>query len=382
MGKKECIAMLLAGGQGSRLGALTRNNAKPAVAFGGKYRIIDFGLSNCVKSGIDTVGVLTQYKPLSLHDYLGTGTAWDMDNPDGGLHTLPPYATEAGGRWYNGTADAIYRNIGFVDRYDPKYVLILSGDHLYQMDYAKMLAFHRSRQAALTVSVINVPLEEASRFGIMSVDEEMRITRFAEKPKEPESTLASMGVYIFDWSVLRRALIEDHADETSERDFGKNIIPRLLSQGERLFAYTFEGYWKDVGTIESYYEAQMELLEEKPPFDIFSRSFRTWSNANMSGPHYVGANAKIIDCLISNGCEILGSVSHSILSTDCVVEEDAVVTDSILLPGAVVREGAVVTRAIVGEYGEILAGAELSGGNSIALIGDRERFGDGQEAGK
>ncbi len=379
MQKKECVAMLLAGGQGSRLGALTRNNAKPAVAFGGKYRIIDFGLSNCVNSGIDTVGVLTQYKPLSLNDYLGTGVAWDLDRPDGGLHVLAPYATESGGRWYNGTADAIYRNMDFISRYDPEYVLILSGDHLYHMDYNRMLEFHKQKGAALTVAVIEVPMKEASRFGIMTVDESMHIVKFTEKPKEPDSTLASMGIYIFNWSVLRRALREDHADPDSQRDFGKNVIPRLLARGEQLCAYRFDGYWMDVGTVDSYYDAQMDLLEEHPAFNIFDSAWRTFSNANMSPPHFVGERAKVEQCLVSNGCEILGCVRHSILSTDAAVEEDAVVTDSILLPGAVVRRGARVTRAIVGEDAEICAGAVLEGGAEIALVGDRVRFGGEKE---
>ena len=379
MQKKECVAMLLAGGQGSRLGALTRNNAKPAVAFGGKYRIIDFGLSNCVNSGIDTVGVLTQYKPLSLNDYLGTGVAWDLDSPGGGLHVLAPYATEAGGRWYNGTADAIYRNMDFISRYDPEYVLILSGDHLYHMDYNRMLEFHKRKGAALTVAVIEVPLQEASRFGIMTVDEDMHIVKFTEKPKNPDSTLASMGIYIFNWSVLKKALREDHADPDSQRDFGKNVIPRLLRRGETLCAYRFDGYWMDVGTVDSYYGAQMALLEEHPAFNIFDPAWKTFSNANMSPPHYMGERAQVEQCLVSNGCEILGRVRHSILSTDAVVEEDAVVADSILLPGAIVRRGARVTRAIVGEDAEICSGAVLEGGEEIALVGDRVRFGGEEE---
>ena len=379
MRKKECIAMLLAGGQGSRLGALTKYNAKPAVAFGGKYRIIDFGLSNCVNSGIDTVGVLTQYKPLSLNDYLGTGTSWDLDDPDGGLHVLAPYATETGGRWYNGTADAIYRNIDFISRYDPEYVLILSGDHLYHMDYNRMLDYHKKQKAALTVAVIEVTMEEASRFGIMTVDEEMRITKFTEKPKNPDSTLASMGIYIFDWSVLKKALIADHADEKSQKDFGKNIIPRLLSENKRLFAYRFAGYWKDVGTIDSYYEAQMGLLEDEPEFGIFDPNVRTYSNANTSAPHYIGKNGSARGCLVSNGCEILGSATHSILSSDVIVEEGAVVEDAILLPGAKVCAGAKVIHAIVGEDATIAAGAALVGADDIPVVGDRVCYKGGEE---
>ncbi|MBQ4321228.1 MAG: glucose-1-phosphate adenylyltransferase [Oscillospiraceae bacterium] len=379
MRKKECIAMLLAGGQGSRLGALTKYNAKPAVAFGSKYRIIDFGLSNCVNSGIDTVGVLTQYKPLSLNDYLGTGTSWDLDDPDGGLHVLAPYATETGGRWYNGTADAIYRNIDFISRYNPEYVLILSGDHLYHMDYNQMLAYHKQQKAALTVAVIEVTMEEASRFGIMSVDEEMRITKFTEKPKHPDSTLASMGIYIFNWSVLKSALIADHADEKSQKDFGKNIIPRLLGENKRLYAYRFAGYWKDVGTIDSYYEAQMDLLEDEPEFGIFDPNVRTYSNANSSAPHYIGKDGSATRSLVSNGCVILGKVNHSILSSDVTVEEGAVVEDAILLPGAKIGAGAKVIHAIVGEDAIIGPGAVLQGTDDIPVVGDRVRYNEGGE---
>ena len=281
MRKKECIAMLLAGGQGSRLGALTSRIAKPAVAFGGKYRIIDFSLSNCVNSNIDTVGVLIQYRPLALNAYLGTGAPWDLDEQDGGVFVLPPYATQAGGEWYAGTADSWLKNLDFIDKYDPEYVLIISGDHLYTMDYNKMLEFHKQHQAELTVSVIEVPLEEASRFGIITAGEDGEIQRFTEKPKNPDSTLASMGIYIFDWPVLRSALQEDAANEESEHDFGKNVIPMLLAQRRRLFAYPFSGYWRDVGTIDSYYEANMDLLAEKPEFDIFEQGRQLYSNANI-----------------------------------------------------------------------------------------------------
>ncbi len=319
MRKKECVAMLLAGGQGSRLLALTKRNTKPAVAFGGKYRIIDFSLSNCVNSNIDTVGVLTQYKPLILNSYLGTGEAWDLDDSDGGVHVLPPYATEQGGEWYNGTADAIYHNIDFIDNYSPEYVVILSGDHLYKMDYNKMLEFHKERGADLTVSVIEVPWEDASRFGVMSVDKDMNITKFAEKPKEPDSNLASMGLYIFNWDVLRRALLEDHDDPDSEKDFGKNIIPKLLREGKKLCAYTFTGYWQDVGTIDSYYSSQMALLEENPEFDIFEDDMRIFSNSNISPPHYVGRNGEVERSLVCNGCIVLGKVVDSILSSDVYV---------------------------------------------------------------
>lgn len=377
MRKKECVAMLLAGGQGSRLGALTRKIAKPAVAFGGKYRIIDFSLSNCVNSNIDTVGVLTQYKPLVLNAYLGNGAAWDLDNPDGGLHVLQPYATESGGRWYDGTADAIYRNIDFIDRYNPEYVLILSGDHLYKMNYNDMLREHKEHEAALTVSVLKVPMEDASRFGIMSVDEDMRITKFTEKPAKPDSDLASMGIYIFTWDILRAALVEDHNDKASEHDFGKNIIPLLLSQNKLLYAYTFDGYWKDVGTIESYYNAQMALLEDNLEFNIFEDKRRIFSNANVSPPHYIGASGIVERSLVCNGCNIYGRVTDSILSPDVFVAEGAVVEDSIILPGAVIEKNARVIRAIVGEETVICENTCFCGGNNndkIAVIGDNERY--------
>ena len=377
MRKKECVAMLLAGGQGSRLLALTKRNAKPAVAFGGKYRIIDFSLSNCVNSNIDTVGVLTQYKPLILNSYLGTGEAWDLDDSDGGVHVLPPYATETGGQWYSGTADAIYHNIDFIDNYDPEYVVILSGDHLYKMDYNKMLQFHKAQGADLTVSVIEVPWEEASRFGVMSVDGEMNITKFAEKPKNPDSNLASMGLYIFTWSVLRKALLEDHDDPNSDKDFGKNIIPKLLAEGKKLCAYTFSGYWQDVGTIDSYYNSQMDLLEENPEFNIFEDDMRIFSNSNVSPPHYVGKNGEVVRSLICNGCMVLGTVKNSILSSDVYVGEGAVVEKSILLPGVRVEANARVFQAIVGEGSVIEEGACFCGGTEqerIALLGDSEHY--------
>lgn len=377
MRKKECVAMLLAGGQGSRLGALTRRNAKPAVAFGGKYRIIDFALSNCINSGIDTVGVLTQYKPLVLNSYLGNGEAWDLDNSNGGMHVLPPYATEHGGRWYEGTADAIYRNIDFVDRYDPDYILILSADQLYKMDYRKMIEFHKAHDAALTVSCLRVPMEDAKRFGIMTCDEEGRIVKFTEKPKEPDSDLASMGIYVFDWPLLRKALVADHANPESDRDFGKNIIPMLLGEGERLFAYVFEGYWQDVGTIDSYYNANLDLLKDEPEFNIFDDDLRIFSNSNLSAPHYIGPEAVIEGSLICNGCEVEGVVKGSILSSNCVVEEGAIVEASIILPGAHIEKDARVIRAIVGEDSVIKAGASFCGGtaeNRIAVLGDNATY--------
>ncbi len=372
MKKKTCIAMLLAGGQGSRLLALTRKNAKPAVSFGGKYRIIDFSLSNCVSSGIDTVGVLTQYKPTILNAYLSNGEAWDLDCAHGGVHVLPPYETETGGSWYMGTADAIYHNIDFIDSYNPDYVLILSGDHLYTMDYSKMLSFHRAHNADLTVSVMTVPWEEASRFGIMETDEQDRILRFAEKPENPSSNLASMGIYIFSWPLLRLQLLHDHEDKTSAHDFGKNIIPAMLSGGNRLFAYHFSGYWKDVGTIDSYYSANMELLEKDPPLDLYGNE-RIFSNSNIYPPHFVGPTGSISQSIVSNGCKIMGAVEHSVLGSNVTIGEGALVKDSILLPDAVVSPGARVYRAIVAERATIRPdttfGKDIPDG-PIALLGD------------
>lgn len=349
MSGKKCIAMLLAGGQGSRLGALTKNIAKPAVSFAGKYRIIDFSLSNCVNSSIDTVGVLTQYKPLVLNHYIGTGEPWDLDSTNGGVHILPPYATEKGGSWYAGTADAIYRNIDFVDTYNPEHVLILSGDHLYKMDYAEMLDEHIAHDADLTISVYDVPLEEASRFGIMSVNEEGRIYKFSEKPKKPESTLASMGIYIFRWDVLRAALLKDHKDKKSEHDFGKNIIPTLMNEGKRLFPYYFEGYWKDVGTIESYYEAQMEMISEEIGTIMFKEGSHIFSNSNLYPAHYIGKKGKVKTSMVSNGCEVEGSVTHSSLASAVKIGEGTKVKDSVLLPDVQIGKNCRITKAIVNE---------------------------------
>ena len=349
MSKKECIAMLLAGGQGSRLGALTSNVAKPAVSFGGKFRIIDFALSNCANSGVTTVGVLTQYRPYLLHSYIGTGEAWNLDDREGGVSILPPYATQTGGAWYAGTADAVAQNIGYIEQNDSEYVLILSGDQLYRMDYDEMLENHKRHNADLTIAVMPVPWEEASRFGIITQDEDERITKFTEKPAKPDSNLASMGIYIFNTDLLLSSLKEDAADQTSEHDFGKNIIPDLLNEGKRLYTYEFNGFWRDVGTISSYHETSMDLLGPDPAFDIFSNTFPIMSNASTRPPAFVGKNADIDDCLVSNGCQVYGAAKHSILSTDAYIGERATVVDSVLLPGAVVKDGAHVVRAILGE---------------------------------
>jgi len=349
MSKKEWLAMLLAGGQGSRLGCLTRNIAKPALSFGGKYRIIDFSLSNCMNSGIDTVGVLTQYKPLRLNSYLGIGAAWDLDSSDGGLYNLSPFVGEQGGRWYKGTADAIYQNMDFINYYDPAYVLIISGDHIYRMNYKAMLEAHKEKAAEVTIAVINVPKEEVWRFGIISAGEDLRITKFTEKPECSDSSLASMGIYIFSWPALRKALLEDEGNPQSENDFGKNVIPMFIDQGKKVFAYNFLGYWQDVGTIESYYQANMELLKPKPSFDIFDDQMRIFSNTDILPPQYIGNKAKIKNSLISNGCTILGEVANSILAPGVFIGEGAVVEDSIILPNARIYNESSLRKTIVGE---------------------------------
>ena len=381
MSKKECIAMLLAGGQGSRLGALTSNVAKPAVSFGGKFRIIDFALSNCANSDVNTVGVLTQYRPYLLHSYIGTGEAWNLDDRDGGVSILPPYATQAGGAWYEGTADAVTQNIGYIEQNDPEYVLILSGDQLYRMDYAEMLETHKKNNADLTIAVMPVPWEEASRFGIITTDEEGRITRFTEKPKKPDSNLASMGIYIFTTDLLLAALREDAVDQTSEHDFGKNIIPKLLEDGKRLYTYEFNGFWRDVGTISSYHETSMDLLGPNPAFDIFDEKFPIMSNASTRPPSFVGRNGEVEDCLVSNGCRILGKAKHSIISTDAVIGERATVVDSVLLPGAVVKDGAHVVRAILGENAVVEENVNLGSVDATkdtAVIGNDVVVGKGE----
>lgn len=381
MSKKECIAMLLAGGQGSRLGALTSNVAKPAVSFGGKFRIIDFALSNCANSDVTTVGVLTQYRPYLLHSYIGTGEAWNLDERDGGVSILPPYATQTGGAWYEGTADAVTQNIGYIEQNDPEYVLILSGDQLYRMDYAEMLETHKKNNADLTIAVMPVPWEEASRFGIITADEEGRITKFTEKPKKPDSNLASMGIYIFTTDLLLAALREDAVDQTSEHDFGKNIIPKLLDDGKRLYTYEFNGFWRDVGTISSYHETSMDLLGPNPAFDIYDEKFPIMSNASTRPPSFVGRNGEVEDCLVSNGCRILGKAKHSIISTDAVIGERATVVDSVLLPGAVVKDGAHVVRAILGENSVVEENVNLGSVDTTkdtAVIGNDVVVGKGE----
>jgi glucose-1-phosphate adenylyltransferase len=357
--------MLLAGGQGSRLGALTHSIAKPAVPFGGKYRIIDFSLSNCVNSDIDTVGVLTQYRPLMLNAYIGTGEAWDLSEAGGGVHILPPYQTRDGGGWYIGTANAIFQNLDFILSYDPEYVLILSGDHIYSMQYNTMLNFHIENKADVTISSMEVPWEETHRFGILTAAEDGRITKFSEKPQNPDSNLASMGVYIFNTKLLLDALTEDDNDPGSSKDFGSDILPRLLAQGKSLYAYKFSGYWKDVGTIESYYEANMELLREEPSFNIFDRKIRILSNSNIFPAHYIWPEAKVENSLVCNGCSIRGSVVNSILCPDVRIGENCAVVDSIILPGARIERNCTLHKVIVGENTRVgrdsLIGAKAEG---------------------
>lgn len=379
MWKKECVAMLLAGGQGSRLGSLTKNIAKPAVPFGGKYRIIDFSLSNCANSGIDTVGVLTQYKPLLLNSYIGVGSAWDLDRINGGVFVLPPYVTEKGGKWYQGTASAIYENIYFINQYDPDYVLVISGDHIYKMDYSLMLKYHKEKNADATIAVLEVPWEEANRFGIMEANADGKIAEFKEKPANPKSNLASMGIYIFKWPVLRKFLEEDMEDPNSDNDFGKNVIPKMLDRAKAMYAYPFRGYWKDVGTIDSYYNANMDLLNENPELDLFDTKHKIYSNNHTLPPHYIGPKAKVKNCLIPDGCTILGEVENSVLFYGTFIGEGAKVKDSIILPNAQIGPNSRVKKTIVGEYtiigsdchiGYIPTNGEEKISSDITVLGD------------
>ena len=371
--KAECIAMLLAGGQGSRLGILTKNIAKPAVPYGGKYRILDFPLSNCVNSGIYTVGVLTQYQPLELNDYIGNGAAWDLDRANGGVHILSPYQQIKGSEWYKGTANAIYQNINFIDRYDPEYVCILSGDHIYKMDYSKMLAFHKEKNADCTIAMLEVPWEEASRFGLMLVDDDGSITAFEEKPAVPSSNKASMGVYIFSWKKRREYLIADESDPNSSNDFGKNLIPAMHEAGERLFAYHFDGYWKDVGTIDSLWEANLDLLRPSVDLDLSDNEWRIYSKSPASPPHFVSATAKVENSMMSEGCCIDGDIDYSVLFADVVVEEGAKVHSSIIMPGTVIKKGAVVQYAIVAENAVIESDAVV--GEEPENVANRDDWG-------
>ena len=360
MVKKEMIAMLLAGGQGSRLGVLTQKVAKPAVSFGGKYRIIDFPLSNCINSGVDTVGVLTQYQPLRLNAHIGIGIPWDLDRNVGGVTILPPYERSKGSDWYTGTANAIYQNLEYMESYNPEYVLILSGDHIYKMDYEVMLEYHKANNADVTIAAMPVPIEEASRFGILITDDNNKITEFEEKPANPRSNLASMGIYIFSWKALKEALIK--LSEEPGCDFGKHVIPYCFEQGKRIFAYEYNGYWKDVGTLGSYWEANMELIDIIPEFNLYEEYWKIYTKSDRIPPQYISADAKITKCIIGEGSEIYGEVTNSVIGSGVTIEKGAVVKDSIIMQDSVIGEGAVVEKAIVAEDVKVGAGAHLGVG--------------------
>lgn len=371
--KKECVSMLLAGGQGSRLYALTQDMAKPAVPYGGKYRIIDFPLSNCTNSGIDTVGVLTQYQPLVLNDYIGNGQPWDLDRLHGGVHVLPPYQTSLGASWYEGTANAIYQNMSFIERYDPEYVIVLGGDHIYKMDYSKMVDFHKKNNADLTIAVQEVSLEEATRLGIMTCDSDMRVVDFTEKPKEPKSTLASMGIYVFTWKKLKEYLIENENANNGSKDFGKDIIPSMLDKKENLFAYTFDGYWKDVGTLDSLWEANMDLLSPSVPLDLYDNEWKIYTRNNNMPPQYIGSTAEVENSMIAEGSTINGKVDFSIIFAGAKIEEGATVNYSIVMPGTVIKSGAVVEYSIVGEDCVVHENAKI--GLSPETVENRDEWG-------
>ena len=385
--KRECIAMLLAGGQGSRLYALTQNIAKPALPYGGKYRIIDFTLSNCTNSGIDTVGVLTQYQPHLLNEYIGSGQPWDLDRLDGGVHVLPPYQKAGESNWYTGTANAIYQNISFIERYAPDYIAVLSGDHIYRMDYSKMLDYHKAKGADCTIAVLDVPLEEASRFGVLLTDEDGLVIQFQEKPAQPKSTLASMGVYIFSWSRLKAFLETDENNSSSSHDFGKDVILAMLAQSERVFAYRFEGYWKDAGTIDSLWEANMDLLNPSVPLELYDPSWKIYARNRALPPHFIGQTASVQNSMVTEGCSIDGFVDFSVLFSGVVVESGAIVHDSIVMPGAIIRKDAVVEYSIIAENAVIGEGCKIGcrpentddrASWGIAVVGEGVHIGDRQ----
>ena len=379
---KEMVAMLLAGGQGSRLYALTQNLAKPAVPFGGKYRIIDFPISNCVNSGIDTVGVLTQYQPVELNNYIGNGQPWDLDRLYGGIHVLPPYQKASGSDWFKGTANAIYQHIAFIEKYDPKYVIILSGDQICKQDYNDFLQFHKANNAEFSVAVMEVPWDEASRFGLMVTDENNKITEFQEKPANPKSNLASMGIYIFNWDILKKYLIEDEADPNSENDFGNNIIPNLLRDGRNMYAYRFDGYWKDVGTIGSLWEANMEVLDpENSGIDLFDENWKVYSRNSGHTGHRIAPGAVVEDSMITDGCDVRGTVKHSILYAGVSVEAGAVVEDAVVMGGCTIKAGAVVKHCILGENVEVGENATVGEHPAGGGIGDVAHVGPGLKIG-
>ncbi|SHK20201.1 glucose-1-phosphate adenylyltransferase [Anaerobranca californiensis DSM 14826] len=369
--KKECIALILAGGQGTRLGILTTKLAKPAVPFGGKYRIIDFTLSNCSNSGIDTVGVLTQYEPLILNTYIGIGTPWGLDKNNGGVTVLSPYVAKDGGHWYRGTADAVFQNIEYIELYNPDYVLILSGDHIYKMDYSYMIDYHKERNADLTIAAMKVDWEEAKRFGIIISDQDGKITGFQEKPAIPKNNLASMGIYIFNWKTLKEYLIEDNLNPSSSHDFGKDIIPKMLEDERNLMAYPFYGYWKDVGTIESFWEANMDLIEENRTLNLYDNNWRIYSVNPVKPPHYIGKTAKVVNSMITEGCYIEGTVIKSIIFPGTVIKKGAVVKESIVMPGVVLGENAIIEKAIIGENAIIDSCCQIGDSKGeITVIGE------------
>ncbi|GAA0178042.1 glucose-1-phosphate adenylyltransferase [Clostridium sediminicola] len=368
--KKETIAMILAGGQGTRLKALTKSNAKPGVPFGGKYRIIDFALSNCSNSGIDTIGILTQYQPHELNAHIGIGTPWDLDRNNGGVSILPPHMKQDGGYWYMGTADAIYQNIQFVDTYDPEYIIVLSGDHIYKMDYSEMLKFHKEKDATATIAVIDVPLEEASRFGIMNTKENGQVYEFEEKPEHPKSTNASMGIYIFDWKVLKKYLIDDAKDKHSSHDFGKNIIPKLLNNEMKLYAYPFDGYWKDVGTIESYWQANMDLINPENELNIYDRSWKIYSVNPNKPPQYIGPSAKIKNSLLVEGCTVHGSIKNSILFPGVHVGKNSIIEDSVVMANTKIGDNVIVRKSIIATEVTVRRNSVVGNAEDITVVAD------------
>ena len=373
MPKKKCIAMILAGGQGTRLGALTKTIAKPAVPFGGKYRIIDFPLSNCSNSGIDTVGILTQYQPFFLHSYVGIGSPWDLDRKDGGVFVLPPYTHDTGGEWYKGTADAIFQNIAFIDQYDPVWVVILSGDHIYKMDYTQMMEYHEAREADATLAVIEVPWEDTRRFGIMNTDVDDRIIEFEEKPAKAKNNLASMGVYVFRWQYLRYYLEKDSRNSASDHDFGRNIIPLMLEKGQSVYAYRFKGYWRDVGTVESLWAANMDLLADRPQLDLHDSSWRIYSVNPVRPPHFAGRQSHVSESIVSEGCQIFGEVKRCVLFPNVVVERGAQVMDSVLMPGVTVAPNSIIRRAVVGPDAIVAENSQIGGDGPVTLFMEKTR---------
>lgn len=377
MRKNEMVAMILAGGQGSRLGVLTKHIAKPAVPFGGKYRIIDFPLSNCSNSGVYTVGVLTQYKPLELNAHIGIGAPWDLDRRDGGVSILPPYQEEKGGNWYKGTANAIYQNIEFIDRYNPEYVLILSGDHIYKMNYEELLNYHKERNADVTISVIDVTLEEAKRFGIMNTNEDLSIYEFEEKPQHPKSTKASMGIYIFNWKALKKYLKEDEANPNSSNDFGKDIIPAMLNDGLKMYAYPFKGYWKDVGTISSLWEANMDLLKRETGLTLYDDDWKIYSVSPVRPAQYIGPTAKVRNSLVVEGCTVHGTVENSVLFEGVTIGKNSVIRDSVIMTGAKIGENVTIEKAIIGSESIVRRDCKVGNGNSIAVIASKEEVKSG-----